>query len=365
MSRRAESHRIESHRIELPVIAGVDSIRGFNTGPEIISPSPAPPQSTSSSFTMDQNTKDEICGCSIFWLIIGIILVCIIVPLSFHYVRYDQYAFNRNIYGSTDTTHLITQGRYFYPITHDLVTFPSTYQMVSFLNSQGTSLSVFSNEGLQFNIDVIFFYRLPSDTLGQIYNTYSTAYDSQVSNIAKAVLKNQAVSFTLDDYANNHQYIQSQFASSLSQTLTTQLKVYTPIYNVLLLNIYYPGSVINQNLQSAIEFQNNQVQQFQQAVDLIDIETSRLLSLIWANSNITINFANTSANAIVSNAVSVSSAIVTSARALGIQNTLNALNITDPSLRDQFFQITSILDNANSPKVLFNINTNPLLTLGN
>src|SRR5438309_2066396 len=98
--------------------------------------------------------KNECIGWSICGLIICVILALILIPYCFHYVHYDKFGFIRNVYGGVDYSTVVSQGRYFLTLNQDLVLFPTTYQRI------GTQLSIFTDTGLPFYIDIVFYYKL-------------------------------------------------------------------------------------------------------------------------------------------------------------------------------------------------------------
>ena len=57
--------------------------------------------------------------------------------------------------------------------------FPSTFQKVSF------DALVFSQNGLEFTVECLFYYKLPKENLGEIYNRFSLAWHDVV--ISKAI----------------------------------------------------------------------------------------------------------------------------------------------------------------------------------
>lgn len=105
-------------------------------------------------------------GTIIALLVIGSLLLMILLPLSFHVVEYDEMAFKRNKFGTVDTSKIYKQGRHFLPLAFEFVKFPSSYQRICYLESDGTQLTVFSNIGLEFSIDVCIYYVLLESELG-------------------------------------------------------------------------------------------------------------------------------------------------------------------------------------------------------
>ena len=99
------------------------------------------------------------CSCewvSVYMLLfIGLIVMVSTVPSSYHYIDYNQYGLLRDNYGDVELTPTYTQGRYFQPLTHSFVTFPSTYNNIRFISS------VFDDSGLEFDLYISYYYRIP------------------------------------------------------------------------------------------------------------------------------------------------------------------------------------------------------------
>ena len=61
-------------------------------------------------------------------------------------------------------------GRYFYPLNYDTIIFPSNYIGVDF------DVVVFTDNGLEFEVEVGFYYKLPRENVGKIYDAFSKNY---------------------------------------------------------------------------------------------------------------------------------------------------------------------------------------------
>ena len=109
------------------------------------------------------NCKDYLGG--ILNWIYGLLLL--LAFFSLNYVNYNQYAFAHNIFTSVDTSIVLTQGTYFYMPWVKLEYFPSTYQYVNL------SEPVFSDTGLEFDLEIVYYYKLKKDKLASIYNLFS------------------------------------------------------------------------------------------------------------------------------------------------------------------------------------------------
>lgn len=281
---------------------------------------------------------------SLILVIATIILVCTLVPLSFNYVRYDQYAFKKNVYGSVDTTQIYQQGRYFFPIVYTMVKFPSTYQMVTL-----TGLSVFTQDGFQVNVNVKFMYLLPPDNLADIYEKYSINYLSAISSIAKLTIKSLAgsvvngSSFVLSDYVLKRGYLEGLFSQALSNALLNQIGVVMPASSFKLMFVDVPQAMINQYLQTVMQGQTNILQQQNQQVAAVISETNTMVSQTTAQVNFTLVSATIQADQLTSNTQSDANNIMISARGIGLRDMFTMLNITSQDDKTGMIEILAYL----------------------
>jgi hypothetical protein len=116
-------------------------------------------------------------------MFITIILLVSLLPPSFHYIDYDTYGLLRNNYGDVHLTPTYGPGRYFQPLSFSYVEFPATYQAVEM------STAVFLDNGMEFDLTVRFYYRIPKDHVGVIYDTFSNSYNSRIEGNAKNQIK--------------------------------------------------------------------------------------------------------------------------------------------------------------------------------
>ncbi len=267
-------------------------------------------------------------GC-LWFLLVALILVCTIAP-SFWYLQYNQMAFDHSKYGTpaVDFHRVYGSGRHFLYLWHDFIIFPTTYQRVSFEGAN--ALSIFADNGLPFEINIIFQYRLIPETLEHVYRTYSDNYDNQIQSIARARLKNRAVQFSADDYIFRRANISAEFAATAKAEIEAQVGVEVPLALFVVGDIQFPSQLIATNLQSAIEVQKNLVGQNQRQVDVINAITTTNLTSIAAATTRTQLDAEITANQTISNAQSVAKHQINSARGRGISYAINLLNMTSP-----------------------------------
>ena len=107
-------------------------------------------------------------------LFLSIVLLVSLLPPSFHYIDYDNYGLLRNNFGDVHLTPTFVQGRYFEPLSFSFVEFPATFQPVEM------QTAVFLDNGMEFQLRVRFYYRIPQEGVGELYDRFSNSYDSRI-----------------------------------------------------------------------------------------------------------------------------------------------------------------------------------------
>lgn len=275
-----------------------------------------------------------------------VLIVCTTVPLSFHYINYDEYSLEQNVYGDVNIDKVYTKGRVFKTLNYKFIKFPSTYQKIIF------DSTVFSENGLEFILTATTQYRLPINNLGKIYNTYSTNYDSRVLNTAKQIVKNTASSFSVNSFLKNRTIIETTIGENMEIGLNMSVKVESPSRFFKITNVIFPDSIIETSLDTAISLQNNQIQIFQQNVDVIISDTDKMVSQILTNKNRLLEFSLNAASLFISNSKSKAAQITDNARSKGISYVCNLLNITDTILKSELIKVLAIIDNNSNLTML-------------
>lgn len=298
--------------------------------------------------------------CGVVWSIIGavvgIILLCTLIPISFHYVAYNEYAFKQDRYGNVDTSVVLHPGRYFFTLNYNIVRLPSTYQDIT------VSTPAFTNTGLQFTINVKMLYRLPSTTVGQIYHQYSAGYNTIINNIAKTVIKNTAIQFDVNDLVQDRVTVETILANAVFTVLNKSIPVELPLRYFRLMNIVLTETVLQSSLQSAIELQNNQIRALEQTVAIITADTDTQVATINAHATFVRSSATNQAIQIVADSNSEATRIVLSARGHGLNATLTQLNISEPSARSECIRLFSVMD-SNDAKILSGLSGTSLVSV--
>ena len=304
-----------------------------------------------------------LCAIISAFFFLGALLVCILVPLSFHYVAYNEYAFVRNKYGKTDTYGTLSSGRYFYTLNYDLIKFPATLTRISFVNDG--SLKIFSNDGFQIRLNIEFWVRIPKDNLGNLYRGYSKNYINSIIGQSTLIIKNFAGTnatgnIPLLEYITNGVQIQNEMAKSLRLHMYSVMGVEVREEHFKILSIIIPNNMISQYLSSVVQKQNNFIQKYKQNVEQIVAETDTLVSSINSQTNLTITYAQTNAAQNVSNAESFANSLLAVSRSDGLKYICNKLNITNSVEKTRLFELIAKMDN---PNIKFINNVNPLFVI--
>ena len=298
----------------------------------------------------------NIFWCSLITFLITVIIVTSTVSMSYHYVRYDQYAFRSNKYHGVQLSKVYTEGRYFLTLDNSMIYFPSVYKPIKFVSN------TFSENGLEFDLDISFYYKIPNKNLAQIYNLYSTSYENKIESNAKQVTKNIASTFSVEEFLTNRSYIEKTIGLSLEKQIGETLNIYVPNDYFKIISIDFPDILISKSLDTAIALQNNQIASLQQSVNLIKADTNQMISQITAQTNKILEYAQTESSLIESNANSVSNNILLTARTNGMNLFCNQLNISNPEQINKINKIFSIIDNVNN-LTLFNTQNNIIVNV--
>jgi frataxin-like iron-binding protein CyaY len=293
--------------------------------------------------------------CWIFWWLIVAVIIIACISKSFWYVSFDEYTLRRNTYNGVTLSKVYTQNRYFLPLTESMVYFPSVFNEVTYTSQ------TFAENGLEFECLITFYYRLPKDKIGEIYNSYSMNYDLRVINNAKQIVKNIASTFSVVNFLENRIYIEKTIAIELEIYLKNTIGVDAPKEYFKIINIVFPTSLMDASLTTAIALQNNQIQLYQQEVDVINADTNKLKARIDAETNRTLEFANNEASQIITNSQSQANQIVLVSRSTGIKKVCTALNISTSEDTNKLTRAFAIMDNTNDVTMLNDVNSGVLL----
>lgn len=278
------------------------------------------------------------------WIIVIIVAIIITstVSKSFTYVNYNEYALQKDVYGSVSLTPTYEQGRYFRTLNYNFVKFPATYQPVNFEST------VFANNGMEFTLTIRFYYKIPKDSVGKIYDLYSQNYGQRVENNAMNVIKNIAPYYSANDYLTNRLEIEKLIAQNISTELLNVVGVIVPYKFVRITNIAFPNILIETSLDSALALQQNELNQINQTAQLILSQTSQLVAQTNANTQLLLQNTNNIVNQIVETAQNEANNVINTARSNGISYMFDILDVTSNNDKKILINAMAIYDNKNS-----------------
>lgn len=279
--------------------------------------------------------------CQYVWgvlLFVSTILLLVMLPLSFSYVEYDQWALKKHTVENTvelDQTYDV--GRYFWGVDRTPLVFSRQFKKVT------EDFSIFPSNGLEFDINVVFYYRLQKDNIGKIYKAFGTAIHNQVVNRANARIKNIAPRFTLEEYITNRPVITHALHTGLVSELAN-IWVDVPFDKFYLAEVKIPNEIKQRDLDAAVQTQRNIQEQNNQLAALVRKETEKLEQEINAN----ITLIGTTAEAIrvriQKEAEAIAEKTTSSADGLGMKNLFLQINVTDPSIKEKYISYFAFLD---------------------
>lgn len=301
-------------------------------------------------FTDRELTDDEVIvnhRWLVVWLI-GLSVTAACVTESFWYVDYKHYALEVNNYHGVTSHKTYGEGRYFFTLDKKVIQFGSTFTEVDFTSS------TFAGDGLEFELDVELYYRLPKDSVGEIYDKFATNYHDRVRKNAITTTKGIASTFSVDEFLSNRTYIEDTIAAALEVDLLATVGVDAPGLFVKIVDMRFPDLLITTSLDTALALQRNKVQEEQQTVDLIIAETNNQKAVIDVQTVQTGEFATNEATEIIATSEAGAIKILLVTRSDGVQSVFTAIGMTSPVEKNQLNRIFSVMDNPHDTTTMFN-----------
>lgn len=280
-------------------------------------------------------------GLAVF-LLASAIVVLSVVPESFAYVEYDQWAFRKDtIENSVDTGRVYGNGRYAWGTQYDPLTFPRPYQRADL------KLAIFPSQGLEFEIGVTFWYRLRPDQLPQFFSKFGVSFQGQIASRANAKIKNAAPLFPIEEFITNREHI----ADALHHALETEMNsiyIEAPRHLFFLTDINIPATIRERDLDAAVIREKNKEEQNHQRALQITAETQRMVQEISSNITFTAASANAKRVQLIAEANAQSTRLIESADALGLHDLLVRINSSSPTVAAEFVRYYALLENLRS-----------------
>lgn len=287
------------------------------------------------------DNKKALGACLIFVIIL---LVVILIPLTFSYVEYYEYGLQqRKTTGKVDTSSVYPSGRWNLGPDHHFI----KYQADAHLENLD-ELSVFSaggsNEsiGLEFLVDVDFTFFLIEDEIGELHKELSSNYRNVIVSRAKDAIKNEAIFVTFTEYFQARKKVEERFRKAVQERWNIRPSLHCELDQFHLGRIRIPDSVAKKQLESRIQNERNDKEQFFQQA-----QVERELTLVEVNtinleSNKTLRTAEAQASLIRSKARSEAIRLRAQAGVNGTKLLLAAADITTQDHKTAFTYIRTL-----------------------
>lgn len=210
-------------------------------------------------------------GCGFCLLVTGLLLILILVPLSFSYVDYYDYGLvQRKSTGAVDTSAVYSNGRYMLGPDRRFIKYQADAHLESF-EGVGVFSATTSNVsiGLAFMVDVDFTFFLNKDEIGDVHRELASNYKSVILSRAEEALKNVAaeqVSFA--QFFKERKQVEALFKSAVEDRWNAKPSLHCTMDQFHLGRISIPQSVATKQLESRVQNERNDREQFLQKAQI-------------------------------------------------------------------------------------------------
>mmetsp|Transcript_77301 Transcript_77301/g.94785 ORF Transcript_77301/g.94785 Transcript_77301/m.94785 type:complete len:303 (-) Transcript_77301:129-1037(-) len=286
------------------------------------------------------------CACCLgFGFVLFIIFMSLFIA-SFVYVDYDEYAFKKNTLTNKINQEIVYEnGRYFWGVNFAKVEFPKLYQKVVL------ELSVANQEGVSVFIDVSFWYKIFEDDLQKLYSNYGTRYESQITSISTAAIRNTAVDFSVNEYLKDRRFITESMANTLSSDLQNIMFIDVPPKWINLGDITFSQTLLQTHLNAAVALEANKQKDHEKDATEVRSNTKKEVESITANTTIITRTAQANKTSLIEKAQASYEKIIGDARGQGLTIVINKLGINNDDTKSKFLKLMAILDN-NQTKIV-------------
>ncbi|GFN99970.1 peptidase [Plakobranchus ocellatus] len=154
-----------------------------------------------------------IAGSILFCL--GLLLLIILLPKSFVYVEYYEYALSRNtVTGVIDYNNVYDSGCHLLRPQDELVRFQATAHFID------QDLVIMDSSKLSIKLAITLQYFLKHDEIPQLYKKYHYGYDSIINSLVESKVKNVAVNFSLEQFLLHRPEVEATIEKHIQYTLS-------------------------------------------------------------------------------------------------------------------------------------------------
>lgn len=197
-------------------------------------------------------------GCIAF---VGVLLICILVPMHFSYIDLNNIGFQKErTSGTVDTSKAYGTGRYGWGVTKTSTQFKSTWYSVRFTGRN--RVVVFTDSG-EITVGVSFYYVLTKDHLASVFDNFAKEYDNRIRTIALDNVKSAAANFTTTQYQEQRWNVTNGLYTTLAEALLRITNVTVPREGFFLEDIQLPTTVLNKRVDVFVNAQQQITQTFE------------------------------------------------------------------------------------------------------
>lgn len=244
----------------------------------------------------------------IAFLSTGLLIAAFLIGFSFGIVRPNQYVLVKNRLNQElryDAS-MQSPGPYFIGVASVLIAFPSNNILVDFSNSlndnstENTSqlanltyvnrtLTCWTQDGLDFLLDVNFYYTLNQTNLLWFYSEFGDDWENLVAQLARKALKETAVIYPSDFYYSNRSLLQSQFQAALQKSYNTETNFSVKVSYFQIQYIQFTQSFEDSIVAKLVQQHYYNLYNYQGQIDLINANTTVFSNNTYNKINLTLS----------------------------------------------------------------------------
>jgi regulator of protease activity HflC (stomatin/prohibitin superfamily) len=301
------------------------------------------------------------CGLCTISAMIGtaVIMICSMVPSSYYGIEYDEYALHRDrLYNKVDYDKVYSNGYYFLGLNQEFIKFPRTYNYESFT---GSTLPVFSKDGLEFGFQCDYQWKIKRDAIPDIHRNFRLAYRQQINNRVISTIKNIAITFTTEEFVTARTLVDSVITAAIANAVSS-LGFDIPVDKFQFAKPILPDNIRAKSLQKVVQLINNDVQSLVQQQQLVLQETGVMVSLVLSNSTKLISQAQSSASRIISQANAAAFNIANTAEQNGLAQLFSGMEINDVTTKTLLRRVIALEENPDA-QIYFGLSPSPVLSV--
>lgn len=303
---------------------------------------------------MPSNNRDQVkgcIGCTILCSLLGIgfLLIVILVPLSYSYCEYYDYALvQTKTTGTVDVNSVFTRGRYNLGPTKSFLVYQADAHLeklddLSVFSAGGTNSSI----GLSFKVDVSFTFLLMQDQIGVLHSESASSYRAVIKSRTVEAIRNEASDVAFDQYFSDRASVESTFRTAVESNWLMNPPLHATLDRFHLGRVQIPASVYQRQLESRVQNERNEREDFLQQAELERQQTAVEVNKIDLDRDRVLRTARAEANLLRAKATSEAKQITSAALINGTALLFEAAGIEGQEQMIAFSYVRTLLDRSN------------------